>query len=127
MSYPLWQRVEEETRRKRGWSWAELSRRSGVRRATIAALATNSEPPRADNVNRLADTLGIDRGEAHLLARGGPVGDAEDSSVRTAILRSRRLKHPQKDLLIQLHDEMVRSNREPEQAQPELRVVDGDN
>lgn len=46
----------------------ELSERSGVARTTIGNWNTNRRKPYAKAVNAVADALGIDRAEAHVLA-----------------------------------------------------------
>ena len=64
----------------RGWAKTELSYRSGVARTTIDNWNTNRHKPSAKAVNAVADTLGIDRAKAHVLA--GIVAPKDDS--RTA-------------------------------------------
>ena len=59
-----------------GWTKVELAERSGVARTTIDNWNTNRRRPSAQAVNAVADTLGIDREEAHVLA-GIVLPDAE--------------------------------------------------
>lgn len=51
-----------------GMTKTELRKRTGVARSTIDSWATQTTPPQARTVNKVADALGIDRVEALRLA-----------------------------------------------------------
>jgi transcriptional regulator with XRE-family HTH domain len=56
---PIWIRLEE-LRNAKGWSQAELARRSGVPQPTISRIeARESRSVNLDNLERLADALGV--------------------------------------------------------------------
>ena len=48
-----------ELRAKRGWTQAELSRRSGVPQNTISQIETSVQDPRVNTLRRLATALGV--------------------------------------------------------------------
>ncbi|MFD0884705.1 helix-turn-helix domain-containing protein [Streptosporangium algeriense] len=86
---PFWRRVEAE-RIRRAWTAADLHRRSGVARSTIANLATQRRRPRPATVVALADVLGIPSAEAFALAGLDPeaaaVGEAATDDALDALL-----------------------------------------
>jgi len=57
-----------------GMTKTELRKRTGVARSTIDSWATQTAPPQARTVNKVADALGIDRVEA--LRLGGILDEA---------------------------------------------------
>lgn len=123
VAYPLWKRVDD-LRKERGWSKTELARRADLRHATIDNLQTSSRVPQPRIVHALADAVGLDRAEADRLASGLP--DPGDDTVRAQIMQSRRLRMPQKLLLIQVYEELAAA-AEAEVAgtqRPDLRAVD---
>lgn len=63
----LYERVETE-RKQRGWSLAELERRSGVARSTTHRWKTGKTVPQPETVIPVADALGIPRLDALRLA-----------------------------------------------------------
>jgi transcriptional regulator with XRE-family HTH domain len=71
---PIHIRVEE-LREAKGWSQAELARRSGVPQPTISRIeAGESGSISLANLERLADALGVDAGYLILHTRRGKRG-----------------------------------------------------
>ena len=49
----------KELRIKRGWSQAELCRRTGIHRSTLSRYGTDKKKPGSINLQRLASALGV--------------------------------------------------------------------
>lgn len=67
---------------------AWLSRETGIARSTINDWKRNPRPPKAKNVNLVADALGMDRNEARQLAgfTGAPIAGPDGEPVPLAEL-----------------------------------------
>jgi len=84
-------RLEAE-RRKRGWSQAEVARRTGLHPSTISHLEAGDIRPWPSYISRLSRLFGVPRNElthavSHEESRGMPLGegirrDDEQRSVR---------------------------------------------
>lgn len=60
---PLWA-AAEHVRTERGWTLEELAERAGIGRVTYNRLATNSKPPQARTVRKIAEAIGMPIHEA---------------------------------------------------------------
>lgn len=107
VAYDFWLRVRSE-QAARGWTDSELHARSGISRTTIDRLAKGKRPPQARVVNALAETLDIERDEAHQLAGLIPRRSTEPEpaqprvSVREAIMQETAYDDRTRHLMLQL-------------------------
>lgn len=112
VAYPFWLRVQSE-RVARGWTTLELQAQSGIPRETVGRMRTGKRAPQARTVNALAETLGIDRDEAHRLAGLVP-GDPGPTpgSVREAMLTDPHYNEEQRKTLLAFLDLVEQRHRE---------------
>jgi transcriptional regulator with XRE-family HTH domain len=112
VAYPFWLRVQSE-RVARGWTTLELETHSGIPRETVSRMPKGKRAPQPRTVNALADTLDIDRDEAHKLAGlvpgGGP---APTSSVREAMLTDPNYTEEQRRTMLAFLDVIEQAHRE---------------
>jgi transcriptional regulator with XRE-family HTH domain len=126
VAYNFWLRVRTE-QAERGWNDLELQSQSGIPRGTVDRLKKGKRPPQPRVVNALADALGIDRGEAHRLARLLP-GSAQpgEVSVREAIMRDSTYTPKQRETMLQVVDLIEQANRAanpgPDASDPEAQA-----
>lgn len=115
---PLYERVIREVS-LRGWTKTELSERSGVARTTIDNWSTNRRKPQPKAVNAVADVLGIDREEAHVLA-GIVTPEHPDALLRniTETIRRAGLTPDQQEAVIAAVEQTLRDDHQRAASDP---------
>ena len=119
MDFSMWLAQEAE---KRGWSFSELARRSGISSAMISLVMSGQRNPGVDFCNGIARAFGVS--PVTVLARAGiiPPLDDEDVTFRELWHHVRRLGYRDRVRLIQIAREWASEpveESEEEKEEPE--------
>lgn len=95
--HPLGQRIKQQ-RQRLGLSVAELARRAGVTRDTLAAWESGATTPRANRLLTLAGVLETSiawllEGEDTSIPTPATTGNAETAALREQLAQARELAH----------------------------------